>query len=339
VLFGLGAATWRHLKYLHFEFRLRHQRESAVSAFNQASDDVEQCSRELIRLGSLYWQYERWAEVTSHVLHRPWGDGPTSGRSEPTLEIADPPLSCRTGVATLDADKLKPIAANLRLTVFTAGWLRKAYREAETFATERIAHDQAADRRPDLLDDRLQTTNGTLDAFLGLLRRGDHWEATVNNREGDAEAELLRRKPSELFDRIVLPSGEVYPDRTAGAAAPLDGLLGELLAAPDLSDPDPLGAFGSVLAREGSLSVERSLVGRPEAMAIEAEDDFARLDGRTIPPSRPASRMLFSVVRVDASERLAPEQLALFRTRMVPPPPPPPDPASGADDDDDDQGD
>ena len=73
VLVGLVIGFMSYLRALRRQFQAVHRYNQRIEDLNHAYEAFTKYSREVLRLSSLYWQYQRWTRVLAGLLHRPFG--------------------------------------------------------------------------------------------------------------------------------------------------------------------------------------------------------------------------------------------------------------------------
>lgn len=310
------SALHRFSRHYRWEFQLRHRHRTRVTQFEQAVEDAAHYGRELVRLGSLYWQYQRWAEIVAHLLHRPWGEPLAPPEPAAPLRVVDPPYAFRVATAELDQEKLVPLASKVRAGVYRTGWIGLAYREVEQHVMNRMREEGALGAAPKPLDDQPQASNGALDELVGALRSAQHGAVTMATRTSEAVHEVEEREPSSLFgavrlgdDSDTVQAGEDAANRFLTALFP-----GE--AAP------PLGSFNNEQWSDGGMDaspiVARSIILGPGPLQAPPA---VGVEPSVVATIRRPGRLLYSSIRIDSAERCEGSHLELFAksgTRHMP---------------------
>lgn len=324
VLVGLVIGFISYLRALRRQFQAVHRYNQRIEDLNHAYEAFTKYSREVLRLSSLYWQYQRWTRVLAGLLHRPFGQPLPSTDQGSALMISSEALAVRSAVAQLDRSGLDSKVHGLRRATFTIGWLQRAWSEAEGGITNQFCRDRALDEPPDPLDDTLRRRSGLLDHLVAAVQADEHGRLSRRNRITRIR-ELVSAYSLERIVRDVSIDGIApYPDAIAPTnARDGDGLFGELL---DFDAKGPQRYHHELWASHGldsSATVAESMVQTTPFLA-EQVDQVERVEevGRKLhqsvrvastSPLQHAGRTLYGSSRVDLSEVCQPKDLVLFR--------------------------
>lgn len=324
VLIGLVIGFVSYLRALRRQFQAVHRYNQRIEDLNHAYEAFTKYSREVLRLSSLYWQYQRWTRVLAGLLHRPFGQPLPANDPGSALMISSEALAVRSAVAQLDQRGLDSKVHGLRRATFTIGWLQRAWGEAEGGITNEFCRDRAMDEPPDPLEDTLRRRSGLLDHLVAAVQTDEHGRVSRRNRTARIR-ELVSAYSLERIVRDVSIDGiDPYPDAIAPTnAREGDGLFGELI---DFDAEGPQRYHHELWSSHGldsSATVADSIVQTTPFLAEEVEqvervEEVGRqlhqsVSVKATSPLQHAGRTLYGSSRVDLSETCQAKDLVLFR--------------------------
>ncbi len=314
LLTGALVAYRQFYRRLKQEFQILHRQEVEIEELNRAARELQHYSFEALRLGSLYWQYERWAAVLAGALHRPFGSiaDTEAAVDEPRL-ISDGPRSARSATAIPDPQLVERLCNLARRRVYTQGWNYRALQAGISSLTEQLGKERslAPEARLDPFDDNDRQNSGTLERLQHAYRHGAHGvaaRAEPNRRTAD----LTSNSPMQQLTSEVLVKGtDRYPDAAAPPDAdPTDGFIQELFPSPH-EQSFPVSLWQDAGLRAPADVEERIII------CQDSLHDASVPQTRFLPAAavRNGKRLLFAAARLDLSYACPPEALVLFERR------------------------
>jgi hypothetical protein len=290
-------------------FRLVHAYESGIDEMEETARAFGHYSREVLRLSSVYWQYQQWTPVLAGILHDPFaGALPVRERPEATV-ITDSPKSTRVGTAEPNPVKLEALTNQARHHIFTRGWTYRCWEAAIASISGDFRSRNAIDAAVDPFDENLRQRTGLLEYLRAGFEHGAYGAASRKDPVESTGQLITSSGLGSLTTTVLVDGMTPYPDPSAPAGAdPADGLFRELV--PSAAD----GPFAASLWRKHGLGASVDVHRRIVAMEREWSTEVAPTGSVFIDayPIRQDGQLIFAAARVDLSEPCSPTELIMF---------------------------
>lgn len=143
---GVAAGGWLIASFITFlrsqreVFRLLHLRDERETRLPVLRERLRMAIEDLEALGEAYAQFDRWAMLLTLFLDRPFGaetDEQTATTPERNL-----PVAMQAPLVHADPERTDDVAAHLRSSLFTVGWLGPAFERFEAHISHALSSEQ-----------------------------------------------------------------------------------------------------------------------------------------------------------------------------------------------------